>query len=182
MLLSHTCTLTPVVCVESSATTHLFCCQSGRSPSKKVHQIMRSSPPIIAALVALFASGHVGAWQPAAQTPPVRHALSASPLRAVDHARRGAALCMADEDGNEPTAATADAAPEKVWCDFPGCDQNGRAIGGLAAIPLFEWWPIKAYRPCPKCAERGVKYSRSGQSLDEIVFKKNPKGGYYGDD
>jgi len=55
-------------------------------------------------------------------------------------------------------------------------------MGGLAAIELFSWWPIKAYRPCPKCAARGVKYSRSGQSLDEIVFKKNPKGGYYGED
>ena len=64
----------------------------------------------------------------------------------------------------------------------------------------------QAYRPCPKCADVGIKYSRSGQSLDEIVrlrtrspacrkprataltrpdaraypqvFKKNPKGGY----
>ena len=63
-----------------------------------------------------------------------------------------------------------------------GLHGNGRAIGGLAAIPLFEWWPIKAYRPCPKCAEAGIRYSRTGQSLDEIVFKKNPKGGYYGDD
>ena len=67
-------------------------------------------------------------------------------------------------------------------CDFPGCDGAGRAIGGLGAIPLFAWWPIKAYRPCPKCADAGIKYSRSGQSLDEIIFKKNPKGGYYGED
>ena len=37
-------------------------------------------------------------------------------------------------------------------------------------------------RPCPTCMEKGIRYSRSGQSLDEIVFKKNPKGGYYGDD
>ena len=34
--------------------------------------------------------------------------------------------------------------PEEEWyCDYPGCDQKGRAMGGLAAIPLFEWWPIK---------------------------------------
>ena len=62
------------------------------------------------------------------------------------------------------------------------CDGSGRIIGGLGAIPLFSWWPIKAYRPCPECAKRGVRYERSGQTLDEIAFKKNPKGGYYGDD
>lgn len=32
---------------------------------------------------------------------------------------------------------------EGAVCDFPGCDQNGRAMGGLGAIPLFSWWPIK---------------------------------------
>ena len=63
-----------------------------------------------------------------------------------------------------------------------GCNGNGRVLGGLAAIELFSWWPIKAYRPCPECAKRGVRYERSGQTLDEIAFKKNPKGGYYGDD
>ena len=52
-------------------------------------------------------------------------------------------------------------------CDEPGFD-NGRIMGGLAAIELFKWWPIKAYRPCPKCAAAGIKYSRSGQSLDEV--------------
>ena len=67
-------------------------------------------------------------------------------------------------------------------CDFPGCDGRGRALGGLGAIPLFSWWPIKAYRPCPTCAAKGMKYSRSGQTLDEIVFKKNPAGGYYGEE
>ena len=28
------------------------------------------------------------------------------------------------------------------------CDGTGRIQGGLAAITLFSWWPIKAYRPC----------------------------------
>ena len=70
--------------------------------------------------------------------------------------------------------------PEPV-CDFPGC-VNGRVMGGLAATELFAWWPIKAYRPCPTCAAGGKRYRRTGQTLDEIVFKKNPDGGYYGDD
>lgn len=102
---------------------------------------------------------------------------------AVMRPMAAAQVCM--QEGADEAAAPAqeeNAPPARRVCDFPGCDGNGRAIGGLAAIPLFEWWPIKAYRPCPKCAEAGIRYSRTGQSLDEIVFKKNPKGGYYGDD
>ena len=33
-------------------------------------------------------------------------------------------------------------------------------MGGLGAIPLFSWWPIKAYRPCPNFIERGGQYVR----------------------
>lgn len=29
-------------------------------------------------------------------------------------------------------------------CDL--CDGSGRIMGGLGAISLFSWWPIKAYR------------------------------------
>ena len=95
----------------------------------------------------------------------------------------------------EPPATDAAAAPGTEAdvaqrCDYPGC-VDGRVMGGLPAIeigppvnrfPPFGWWPIKPYRPCPECAKRGMKYTRSGQTLDEIVFKKNPAGGYYGDD
>ena len=56
---------------------------------------------------------------------------------------------------------------------YPGCDGDGRVIGGLGAIPLFEWWPIKAYRPCPKFIDRGGFYQRSGQGLDEIAFGRD---------
>ena len=44
-------------------------------------------------------------------------------------------------------AAPAAAEPPAVWdpaqCDYPGCEGNGRVMGGLGAIPLFAWWPIK---------------------------------------
>ena len=69
-------------------------------------------------------------------------------------------------------------------CQFfhrPGNANIGQTSLFLEATWLFQWWPIKAYRPCPTCAENGFKYKRTGQSLDEIVFKKNPAGGYYGD-
>ena len=73
-----------------------------------------------------------------------------------------------EASGGESSGPDGASAPDARVCDFPGCDGNGRAIGGLGAIPLFEWWPIKAYRPCPKCAEAGRRYSRSGQTLDEV--------------
>lgn len=42
-----------------------------------------------------------------------------------------------------------------------GCDGNGRIAGGIGAVPGFGWWPIKAYRPCPKATAAGVQYQVS---------------------
>ncbi|CAK7341945.1 unnamed protein product [Dovyalis caffra] len=30
-----------------------------------------------------------------------------------------------------------------------GCNGEGRIQGGIATVPRFGWWPIKACRPCP---------------------------------
>tara|TARA_B110001452_G_scaffold30878_1_gene24204 strand:+ start:583 stop:957 length:375 start_codon:yes stop_codon:yes gene_type:complete len=90
-------------------------------------------------------------------------------------ARHGPLIC---QDGGDGIGSLPDFSPDN--CDYKGC-VDGRVMGGLGATWLFQWWPIKAYRPCPTCAENGFKYKRTGQSLDEIVFKKNPAGGYYGD-
>lgn len=51
-----------------------------------------------------------------------------------------------------------------------GCDGSGRIMGGLASIPGFGWWPIKAYRPCGKAVEAGIEYKRKGQGVDEVMF------------
>ena len=57
-------------------------------------------------------------------------------------ARPSARCCAAEQ-------AVVEEAPEP--CDFPGCDGRGRALGGLAAIPLFSWWPIKVHpSPCTR--------------------------------
>ena len=80
-------------------------------------------------VVALLAAQEVGAWQ--AVGSPVRTASSASPAR-----RLLAPRCQEAADGVPPQK-------QFPGCDFPGCDGNGRAIGGLAAIELFSWWPIK---------------------------------------
>jgi hypothetical protein len=56
-------------------------------------------------------------------------------------------------------------------CDL--CDGSGRISGGIGAV--LDWWPIKAYRPCPNFIERGGQYSRSGQGLDEIAFGRDSK-------
>mmetsp|Transcript_23717 Transcript_23717/g.44069 ORF Transcript_23717/g.44069 Transcript_23717/m.44069 type:complete len:160 (+) Transcript_23717:131-610(+) len=56
-------------------------------------------------------------------------------------------------------------------CDL--CDGSGRISGGIGAV--LDWWPIKAYRPCPNFIERGGSYTRSGQGLDEIAFGRDSK-------
>ncbi|KAK4422510.1 hypothetical protein Salat_1833500 [Sesamum alatum] len=50
-----------------------------------------------------------------------------------------------------------------------GCNGEGRIQGGIATVPGFGWWPIKAYRPCPAYVASGGRYTRSGQSMDEVV-------------
>ena len=58
--------------------------------------------------------------------------------------------------------------PPPLPCpDCTKCDGSGRILGGLAALPITSWWPIKAYRPCPNF--KGV-YKRQGQTLDEVAF------------
>ncbi|GAA0168775.1 hypothetical protein LIER_23415 [Lithospermum erythrorhizon] len=50
-----------------------------------------------------------------------------------------------------------------------GCNGEGRIQGGIATVPGFGWWPIKAYRPCPGFTASGGRYRRTGQSMDEVV-------------
>ncbi|RDX85468.1 hypothetical protein CR513_33343 [Mucuna pruriens] len=51
-----------------------------------------------------------------------------------------------------------------------GCNGAGRVQGGIATVPGFGWWPIKAYRPCPAFVASGGRYRRQGQSMDEVAF------------
>ncbi|XVF12945.1 hypothetical protein REPUB_Repub08aG0163900 [Reevesia pubescens] len=50
-----------------------------------------------------------------------------------------------------------------------GCNGEGRIQGGIATVPGFGWWPIKAYRPCPALVASGGRYMRRGQSMDEVA-------------
>ncbi|OMO79787.1 hypothetical protein CCACVL1_13424 [Corchorus capsularis] len=50
-----------------------------------------------------------------------------------------------------------------------GCNGEGRIQGGIATVPGFGWWPIKAYRPCPGFVASGGRYRRRGQSMDEVA-------------
>lgn len=50
-----------------------------------------------------------------------------------------------------------------------GCNGEGRIQGGIATVPGFGWWPIKAYRPCPAYLQSGGRYRRTGQSMDQVV-------------
>ncbi|XP_043716040.1 uncharacterized protein LOC122664328 isoform X2 [Telopea speciosissima] len=50
-----------------------------------------------------------------------------------------------------------------------GCNGEGRIQGGIAVVPGFGWWPIKAYRPCPGFVASGGRYRRRGQNMDEVA-------------
>ncbi|CAM9415173.1 unnamed protein product [Discosporangium mesarthrocarpum] len=79
---------------------------------------------------------------------------------------------------SEPAATCDSSTPASVPCPgYPecsgeyrdkGCDGTGSIAGGVGA--LLEWWPIKAYRPCPSFLAAKYTYSRQGQSLNEVVF------------
>ncbi|KAK4262917.1 hypothetical protein QN277_028408 [Acacia crassicarpa] len=56
-----------------------------------------------------------------------------------------------------------------------GCNGEGRIQGGIATVPGFGWWPIKAYRPCPGFVASGGRYRRQGQSMDEVAFGRGGK-------
>ncbi|MQL80960.1 hypothetical protein Taro_013404 [Colocasia esculenta] len=56
-----------------------------------------------------------------------------------------------------------------------GCNGEGRIQGGMATVPGFGWWPIKAYRPCPGFVASGGRYRRRGQSMDEVAFGRGER-------
>ncbi|GJN06561.1 hypothetical protein PR202_ga24301 [Eleusine coracana subsp. coracana] len=52
--------------------------------------------------------------------------------------------------------------------------QGGQG-SGIAAVPGFGWWPIKAYRPCPGFVSSGGRYRRQGQSMDDVASGRGKK-------
>merc|ERR1719261_1275632 len=77
-------------------------------------------------------------------------------------------------EGAAAEEAAAGEAPPKPAVKCPDCDKcdgSGRILGGIPTI--LPWWPIKPYRPCPNFIERGGRYVRSGQALDEIAFGRD---------
>ncbi|KAK6935542.1 hypothetical protein RJ641_035697 [Dillenia turbinata] len=63
-----------------------------------------------------------------------------------------------------------------------GCNGEGRIQGGIATVPGFGWWPIKAYRPCPGFLASGGRYRRQGQSMDEVAFGRAGRQAVASDD
>ncbi|KAL3803998.1 hypothetical protein ACHAWO_001502 [Cyclotella atomus] len=92
----------------------------------------------------------------------------ASVLFAQDETREAESEEIMPQTAGEAVAKEAVRCPD---CDL--CDGSGRILGGIGTV--LEWWPIKAYRPCPNFVDRGGKYVRSGQGLDEIAFGRIQK-------
>eukprot|EP00568_Trieres_chinensis_P007524 CAMPEP_0183295330 /NCGR_PEP_ID=MMETSP0160_2-20130417/3330_1 /TAXON_ID=2839 ORGANISM="Odontella Sinensis, Strain Grunow 1884" /NCGR_SAMPLE_ID=MMETSP0160_2 /ASSEMBLY_ACC=CAM_ASM_000250 /LENGTH=123 /DNA_ID=CAMNT_0025456799 /DNA_START=73 /DNA_END=444 /DNA_ORIENTATION=+ len=114
-----------------------------------------------------------------AASPPVGSAFAPSlPVRMPIPSKTQTSLLSAEED-TEAVADVLESSPEvttppkpAVKCpDCDLCDGSGRITGGIGAV--LDWWPIKAYRPCPNFIDRGGRYVRSGQALDEIAFGRD---------
>ena len=52
------------------------------------------------------------------------------------------------------------------------CLTKSLALGGIATISLFSWWPIKVFRPCPSYLAAGYMYRREGQTMDQVLFSE----------
>mmetsp|Transcript_24052 Transcript_24052/g.29121 ORF Transcript_24052/g.29121 Transcript_24052/m.29121 type:complete len:151 (+) Transcript_24052:138-590(+) len=62
-------------------------------------------------------------------------------------------------------------------CGCGKCDGTGRIPGGMTLVASMlnngkvpDWFPIKAYMPCPNFIAAGNRYEQKGQSVDEIFF------------
>lgn len=105
-------------------------------------------------------------------------AAAARPMAATPPPSTSTPTADADADADAAAAAARAADPRCRTCGrasvLRGCDGSGRVTGGLGAVLPF--WPIKAYRPCPDFVAVGGKYTRKGQSLDEIAFGRKGDG------
>jgi len=88
--------------------------------------------------------------------------------------RRGGVVVRAEGD-DTAAACTGSCDSCGLAKDKMQCDGSGRIQGGLAAIELFSWWPLKAYRPCPGLIESGGVYTRKGQDVNTIWFGDSGK-------
>ncbi|KAL6627032.1 hypothetical protein ACP70R_030758 [Stipagrostis hirtigluma subsp. patula] len=127
------------------------------------------------------------------------HSSSACPpLHKKRHARGDLLLCSSsgssspvvtkekevssEEEGPEPAVLSYKDDPNFRGCKGcgrdeveRGCNGEGRMQGGIAAVPGFGWWPIKAYRPCPGFVASGGRYRRQGQSMDDVASGRGKK-------
>lgn len=99
------------------------------------------------------------------------HSLHTPILFAAEEGSDAIDMAFAD-DGSTSSETAAEAPKAAVKCpDCDLCDGSGRILGGIGTV--LEWWPIKAYRPCPNFVDRGGQYVRAGQGLDEIAFGRD---------
>ncbi|KAL4570654.1 hypothetical protein LXL04_026314 [Taraxacum kok-saghyz] len=107
--------------------------------------------------------GSKTSWQPS-------QSLTKSPLRATSSTsdEQVETISSTPSDQSESTSFRGCKACGKAEIGR-GCNGEGRIQGGIATVPGFGWWPIKAYRPCPDFVATGGRYRRQGQSMDEVA-------------
>ncbi|KAF6146069.1 hypothetical protein GIB67_033428 [Kingdonia uniflora] len=103
-----------------------------------------------------------------------KHTISFSPLRSISTVQQQQDSPLSSDGPDAikdeqklPTSGCKACGKEEVES---GCNGEGRIQGGIATVPGFGWWPIKAYRPCPGFVAYGGRYKRRGQSMDEVAW------------
>jgi len=121
-------------------------------------------------MIALVASsGHSFIVGTSMQLGHVNEPVRASTRLPISDGDLPVSVIASDDSGETREEESANPPPKCPDCDL--CDGSGRILGGIGAV--LPWVPIKAYRPCPNFVERGGRYQRSGQGLDEIAFGRD---------
>ncbi|CAN0840929.1 hypothetical protein LINGRAHAP2_LOCUS3011, partial [Linum grandiflorum] len=138
---------------EQKMAFHLLSVPTPHSHSPKLTWLRSPQPPSHPFLLRLSSSSSNSVVETDGLSPPSADGLSETPVQ--DSATKPFSLSGCKACGKEEI--------EK------GCNGEGRIQGGIATVPGFGWWPIKAYRPCPGFVAAGGRYYRQGQSMDEVV-------------
>eukprot|EP00567_Pseudictyota_dubia_P011323 CAMPEP_0197440526 /NCGR_PEP_ID=MMETSP1175-20131217/7015_1 /TAXON_ID=1003142 /ORGANISM="Triceratium dubium, Strain CCMP147" /LENGTH=141 /DNA_ID=CAMNT_0042970653 /DNA_START=45 /DNA_END=470 /DNA_ORIENTATION=- len=133
---------------------------------------MKTVPSSVLALLGLsLLVSCTSAFVPIHGSTTCRPFMASTPRHAVEEESAAVEESASGDETTMSDVVVRESKPAVKCPDCDLCDGSGRIIGGIGVV--LDWWPIKAYRPCPNFIERGGRYVRSGQGLDEIAFGRD---------